>query len=124
VSSERESHDVVGESGEAKMESLTDQRPRCLRIFLMRSRSTLRLSTGSSSMNGMIFIVFEHFGQVKGSTFPDQVRDRLQSFGSILPNFSWIALRIHLVPGCRVSIHPRLGFEVFVDGKMGHHSSR
>ena len=40
--------------------------PRCLRIFFM---------TSSSSMNDMIFIVFEHFGHIRGSTFADQVRE-------------------------------------------------
>ena len=49
--------------------------------------------TPSSSITLITFISPEHFGQVSGSTFPDQVRDRLQSSGSILPNFFWILLR-------------------------------
>ncbi len=36
---------------------------------------------------GPVALVGEHFGQVSGSTFPDQVRDRLLSFESALAQF-------------------------------------
>ena len=45
------------------------------------SRSNERLSTGSSSMTLMTFMTPEHLGHVRGSTFPNQVRGRLQTFG-------------------------------------------
>jgi hypothetical protein len=31
-----------------------------------------------------------HWGQVRGSTFPDQVRDRLLFFETISPNSGWV----------------------------------
>jgi hypothetical protein len=40
----------------------------------------------------------KHFGQVSGSTFPDQVRDRLQFFDSVLTSFFGVLLMIHPVP--------------------------
>jgi hypothetical protein len=71
-----------------------------------------RRVTSSSSITLMTFIFPDHFGQLSGSTFPDQVRDRLLFSGSALPNFSWVPWRIHLVQGYRVSFHP--GFVFFL----------
>jgi hypothetical protein len=52
--------------------------------LLRRRTPTSRPFTMSgSSMNAMIRIRPWHLGHVKGSTFPDHVRDRLRSFGSI-----------------------------------------
>jgi len=45
-----------------------------------------------------------------GVTFPDHVRDRLQSSESALPNSSGVLLMIHLIPGYRVSIYPGFVF--------------
>jgi hypothetical protein len=42
--------------------------------------------TSSSSITLIAFIFPEHFGHVRGSIFPDQVRDRLRSFESIWPS--------------------------------------
>jgi hypothetical protein len=53
----------------------------------------IRSMTGRHSEVGKV----DHLGQVKGSTFPDQVRDRLLSSESILPSFYWIPLRIYPV---------------------------
>jgi len=57
--------------------ALIAHKPRCLRIFFIISSSSITLIT---------CIVPEHFGHVSGSTFPDQVRDRLRSSESIRPS--------------------------------------
>ncbi len=49
---------------------LTSHSPRCFSMAWMTSRS---------SMEPMICMIPRHFGQVRGSTFPDQVGDRLRS---------------------------------------------
>ncbi len=48
---------------------LTSHSPRCFRMAWMTSRSSIKL---------MIRMIPPHFGQVRGSTFPDQVEDRLR----------------------------------------------
>jgi hypothetical protein len=79
---------------------LTSHSPRCFRIPLMTSRSSMKLmirmvpphpSTGSG----------QAFGQVRGSTFPDQVGDRLRSSGSAGPSSSGIPSSFYRLPGCR-----------------------
>jgi ABC-type dipeptide/oligopeptide/nickel transport system permease subunit len=40
------------------------------------------------------FIIPEHFGHVRGSTFPDQVRDRLLSSESALPGFILLVILV------------------------------
>ena len=79
----------------------TSHHPRCLRIFLM---------TSSSSMKANIRIRPWHLGQQRGSTFPDQVRDRLQFFESVWPSSFDVPLSSYPVPGYRVSNHPRFVF--------------
>jgi len=67
VSSKKGYHDVVGVSRETKM---GDREVKDLDID--------KVAQGLSSITLIIFIFPEHFGHVSGSTFPDQVRDRLQ----------------------------------------------
>ena len=55
---------------------------------------------------GPVDLAGEHFGQVSGSTFPDQVRDRLPSLKSDLTSSYGALLMIHPVPKSRGSIHP------------------
>ena len=101
------SHDVVCAYGEAKMESSQGEpegylqgdaravsrkgdriegicahgSSRLVSDLQKSGRPFERLSTGSSSMTLMTFMTLAHLGHVRGSTFPNQVRDRLQSFG-------------------------------------------
>ena len=71
---------------------LTSHSPRCFRMVLMTSRSSMKLR---------IRMIPRHFGQVRGSPFPDQVGDRLRSSGSAGPSFSGIPLNFYRLPGCR-----------------------
>jgi len=50
----------------------------------------------------------------QGSTFPDQVRNRLRSFESGSPNSFDTPWMILPVPGCKVSIHPGFVFRILV----------
>ena len=65
---------------------------RCFRMALMTSRSSMKL---------MICMIPRHFGQVRGSTFPDQVGDRLRSSESAGPSLSGIPSNFYRLPGCR-----------------------
>ncbi len=71
---------------------LMSHSPRCFRMVLMTSRS---------SMNPMIRMIPPHFGQVRGSTFPDQVEDRLRSSELAGPSSSGIPWSFYPLPGCR-----------------------
>jgi len=71
---------------------LTSHSPRCFRMVLMTSRSSMKLR---------IRMIPRHFGQVRGSPFPDQVGDRLRSSGSTGPSFSGIPSNFYRLPGCR-----------------------
>ena len=97
---------------------LTSQRPKCFRMALMTSRSSMKLMIrmiprycGQAPLNseGLFRPPIKHFllnhgqvtlsgryyssGQVRGSTFPDQVGDRLRSSGLAGPSFSGIGGR-------------------------------
>ena len=71
---------------------LTSHSPRCFRMVWMTARS---------SMKPMIRMIPRHFGQVRGSTFPDQVGDRLRSSGSAGPSSLGIPSNFYRLPGYR-----------------------
>ena len=71
---------------------LTSHSPRCFRMVWMTSRSSMKL---------MICMIPRHFGQVRGSTFPDPVGDRLRSSGSTGPSSFGIPSNFYRLPGCR-----------------------
>jgi len=55
------------------------------------------LNHGQGTLSGRYYST----GQVRGSTFPDQVEDRLRSSGSAGPSFSGIPSNFYRLPGCR-----------------------
>jgi len=55
------------------------------------------LNHGQVTLSGRYYST----GQVRGSTFPDQVEDRLRSSGSTGPSFSSIPSNFYQLPGCR-----------------------
>jgi hypothetical protein len=71
---------------------LTSHSPRCFRMALVTCGFSIKL---------MIPMIPRHFGQVRESTFPDQVGDRLLYSGSAGPNFSGIPSNFYRLPGCR-----------------------
>ena len=58
--------------------------------------------TSRSSMKLMIRMIPRHFGQVRGSIFPDQVGDRLRSSGSAGPSSSGIPSNFYRLLGRRL----------------------
>jgi len=55
------------------------------------------LNHGQVTLSGRYYST----GQVRGSTFPDQVGDRLRSSGSAGPSFSGIPSNFYRLPGCK-----------------------
>ncbi len=76
---------VKGDLSKFSVNSSIAHRLTCSWIFLI---------TCSSSMKAITRIGPLHLGQVRGSTFPDQVRDRLQFSVSIGPRFCGKLLRL------------------------------
>ena len=104
---------------------LTSHSPRCFRMVWMTSRSSMKLMIrmiprhfGQAPLNseGLFRPPIKHFllnhgqvtlsgryystGQVRGSTFPDQVGDRLRPSGSAGPSSSGIPLNFYRIQGC------------------------
>ncbi len=76
-------------------------KPRCLSIFFMISGCSMTLITR---------IREAHLGHVKGSTFPDQIRGRLQFSVSDAPSSVCTPWMTQPVPEPKVSAHPGLFF--------------
>ena len=71
---------------------LTSDSPACFKRVWMTSRSSMKLMTP---------MISRHFGQVRGSSFPKPVGDRLRSSGSVGPSFSGIPSNFYRLLGCR-----------------------